>query len=387
AVAAVAPAPAALATGPAAPPQEQTQGQEQEQEQAQQHEQLQQPQDQDQTEHAEQQAPHENPWFAPQISQEAYAGSYDPTTDEWQRGGAAYDTTGLGLDYYTEFRQYIAAHQTIPTAGQFALYLHDFHGVVDPQTGDPVPEGRIRPYLEQLRRDFGDEFAEHDILDDLPEQPWWLQRQQPEPALASGEGFDSETPAEPEGSGHLAQQHEDLVRGTQSVPHQQSAAPQPQQDEPLRKAAPVPHQRSARSPQDNTNTEPSVAPAPAPASGGHTVVDRYYQAWMEFQTDVGCEPKAADLSEHLARHGVVSRSGKPVSPSTLRRYLLDFRIYSVWDSLHEDNEEPRTDQVVKELTERGITGQYSAPITESTVAAMTPDFQRRRAAFADHTPA
>lgn len=79
AVAAVAPAPAALATGPAAPPQEQTQGQEQEQaQQYEQHEQ-QQPQDQDQTEHAEQQAPHENPWFAPQISQEAYAGSYDPT--------------------------------------------------------------------------------------------------------------------------------------------------------------------------------------------------------------------------------------------------------------------------------------------------------------------
>ncbi|WP_143658754.1 hypothetical protein [Streptomyces sp. IMTB 2501] len=53
-----------------------------------------------------------------------------------------------------------------------------------------------------------------------------------------------------------------------------------------------------------------------------TTVDRYYLAWTEFQTEHGEEPRAEQLSAYLAsKKGMTGRGGKPVSPSTLRRYL------------------------------------------------------------------
>jgi hypothetical protein len=60
-----------------------------------------------------------------------------------------------------------------------------------------------------------------------------------------------------------------------------------------------------------------------------TTVDRYYLAWTQYQSEHGAEPRAEQLAAYLAAEKVMTgRGGKPVSPSTLRRYLLPFRLYS-----------------------------------------------------------
>ncbi|MFD8219138.1 hypothetical protein ACFV2U_36930 [Streptomyces sp. NPDC059697] len=63
-----------------------------------------------------------------------------------------------------------------------------------------------------------------------------------------------------------------------------------------------------------------------------TTVDRYYLAWVEYQQQRGAEPNGDDLSKYLGEKGVVGRNGRAAAASTLRRYLLPFRIYSVWAS-------------------------------------------------------
>src|SRR5690606_9090416 len=66
-----------------------------------------------------------------------------------------------------------------------------------------------------------------------------------------------------------------------------------------------------------------------------TTVDRYYLSWTEYRTEQddrlrSSAREAEQLSSHLARKGMHGRGGRPVSPSTLRRYLLAFRVYNVW---------------------------------------------------------
>ncbi|MFE4815607.1 hypothetical protein ACFRFU_04080 [Streptomyces sp. NPDC056704] len=73
-----------------------------------------------------------------------------------------------------------------------------------------------------------------------------------------------------------------------------------------------------------------MASQPPAAGSGPTTVDRYYLAWVEYQQQRGAEPDGVDLSKHLGEKGVVGRNGRAAAASTLRRYLLPFRIYSIW---------------------------------------------------------
>lgn len=67
---------------------------------------------------------------------------------------------------------------------------------------------------------------------------------------------------------------------------------------------------------------PPQGSGPAPDMAGElTVVDRYYQAWTVYRREHGREPRDSELSQFLAEQGIVGRSGAPVKPSTLRRYL------------------------------------------------------------------
>ncbi|MGW2896863.1 hypothetical protein ACWDAO_20165 [Streptomyces sp. NPDC001212] len=91
-------------------------------------------------------------------------------------------------------------------------------------------------------------------------------------------------------------------------------------------------------------------------------VDRYYLAWTEYQTELGEEPRAQQLSAYLAnKKGMNGRGGKPVSSSTLCRYLLPFRVYNVWAKQRVRNETPSFDVIAQERSPRHHCTAQQAP--------------------------
>ncbi|MGP4001697.1 DUF2637 domain-containing protein [Streptomyces sp. 8N706] len=117
-------------------------------------------------------------------------------------------------------------------------------------------------------------------------------------------------------------------------------------------------------------------------SGQLTVVDRYYMAWLAYQQEHDEEPTGSQLSKYLAQQRITSRTGTPVSPSTLRRYALEFRIYRAW-AQHCDRhaDEPTAEELAQLLTQAGITGQYGAALTPGDLTGRLQDFRRRRSAL------
>ncbi|MFD4589065.1 hypothetical protein ACFWOD_35960, partial [Streptomyces sp. NPDC058434] len=110
-----------------------------------------------------------------------------------------------------------------------------------------------------------------------------------------------------------------------------------------------------------------------------TTVDRYYQAWAEYHAREGREPTDNELSQFLAARSMTGRGGRAISPSTLRRYLPDFRIYTAWDEhLHRHGSEPTADQLSRYLADSGSTGK---PYSAEKIAEMVGGFPRRRAAI------
>ncbi len=75
-----------------------------------------------------------------------------------------------------------------------------------------------------------------------------------------------------------------------------------------------------------------------PSEAPHlTAPDQYFLAYQHYlNTHNNTEPKGAaafeELSQHLADLGIRGAKGRPVSPSTLRRYALEQRIYKRWPS-------------------------------------------------------
>ncbi|MER7683303.1 hypothetical protein ABT031_43020, partial [Streptomyces sp. NPDC096934] len=124
-------------------------------------------------------------------------------------------------------------------------------------------------------------------------------------------------------------------------------------------------------------TDDETPPSPCRENNTLTVVDHYYLAWLEHQKQHGTEPSDKQLSGSLAGNGVKGRGGKPVSPSTLRRYLLPFRIYTVWASHRTRDEIPSASAVAQDCTTRGITAQYKNPLTANDITKQAHDFERR----------
>ncbi|MFF2519127.1 hypothetical protein [Streptomyces sp. NPDC058086] len=73
-----------------------------------------------------------------------------------------------------------------------------------------------------------------------------------------------------------------------------------------------------------------------------------------------------------------------MSPSTLRRYPLGFRIYSVWAQHRVRNDVPSAEAVAQGCAARGITAQYNTPLTPTYVAGEAGDFERRWHALTRH---
>ncbi|MET8454648.1 hypothetical protein, partial [Streptomyces sp. NPDC005209] len=115
-----------------------------------------------------------------------------------------------------------------------------------------------------------------------------------------------------------------------------------------------------------------------------TTVDRYYLAWMEYQNEHGEEPKAEQLSAFLAAKGMHSRvGGKPVSPSTLRRYFLPFRVYSSWAEHRVRTDTLSPDAIAQECAVHGITAQHSKPLGADYIAEQAIDLALAHQAVVD----
>ncbi|MFD8035292.1 DUF2637 domain-containing protein [Streptomyces sp. NPDC059717] len=115
-----------------------------------------------------------------------------------------------------------------------------------------------------------------------------------------------------------------------------------------------------------------------PAEEGHlTLVDRYYLAWTEYRTHHGDEPTGQELSAYLADKGLYGRGGKPVSPSTLRRYFLPFRLYTVWAGHRAHSSTPALHAIAQDCAAHGITAQYNRPLTIHDISEHIDDFERR----------
>ncbi|MFE2715267.1 hypothetical protein ACFXKI_25605 [Streptomyces mirabilis] len=115
-----------------------------------------------------------------------------------------------------------------------------------------------------------------------------------------------------------------------------------------------------------------------------TTVDRYYLAWTAYQAEHGDESTAEQLSADLAAKGMHGRGGKPVSPATLRRYFLPFRVYNVWAEDRMRSEQPVADAIAQECAARGVTAQYNKPVTPDYITENAVDFERRWHALIRH---
>jgi hypothetical protein len=65
--------------------------------------------------------------------------------------------------FYRAFRMYVNERMDFPNARQFGLYLQDLYGVTG-QSGGPLVESTLRPYLRDFRARYQQELdadAEH----------------------------------------------------------------------------------------------------------------------------------------------------------------------------------------------------------------------------------
>ncbi|MCX5251961.1 DUF2637 domain-containing protein [Streptomyces sp. NBC_00201] len=154
---------------------------------------------------------------------------------------------------------------------------------------------------------------------------------------------------------------------------------------PTPRPAPAKKQRSGHAhtavPQDGPDPLADMNIA-SEKSTGLTTVDRYYLAWTELHSEHNDETLAStrmaeQLSAHLAMKGLHGRGGKPVSPATLRRYLLPFRIYHLWARQRQSSETPSLETIARECAARDITAQYNKPITTDHITELVTDFERR----------
>ncbi|WP_432070857.1 DUF2637 domain-containing protein [Streptomyces sp. AA1529] len=152
-------------------------------------------------------------------------------------------------------------------------------------------------------------------------------------------------------------------------------------------------QRAAVPPQEQPESVVSRAQEPRAADQllqpagerGPTIVDRYYEAWAELTDKLGAEPDVQDLSDYLWVRGMSGRGGGRISPSTLRRYRMGWRIYRVWAQYLEDHggAEPSLGELEELCAEHAIRskGGRGERLAQPDLEGHLPDFRRRYAAL------
>ncbi|MGW1870351.1 DUF2637 domain-containing protein, partial [Streptomyces mauvecolor] len=317
----------------------------------------------------EQPTTHQSPWFT---AQHVYEGTYDPAFTEadqlqpqpeqaletreppasapehpFQPDAASPVETAPARErelprqqvgYAEAVRAYAARVGYEPDPEQLGWFLAEAYGITDPVTGGPHSAAVLSPDL---------------YAPDPDEQV---------PPFAPAEPPVAVPAPRPPGAGSRPDdgQKASNEAGLGGPPH-----------------SPEPEQPAAVGPEQVSGARDGKAAAEQTL----TVVDRYFLAWEGYIAEHGQEPTAPQLSQHLASRGILNRNGSPVAPATLRRYLLEFRIYNVWAEQHEAQADPAVPAVLEELARRGVTGQYNRPLEAATVEDFLGNFRRRYQVF------
>ncbi|GGX56369.1 DUF2637 domain-containing protein [Streptomyces chartreusis] len=317
------------------------------------------------------------------------------------------------------YRAWLADFQTEPTAAQFAHWLQQ-HGITT-GAGEALNDTQLEPLLLALKERYGprselaaggeqqtdDERSWHDYF----YNSWTTYAQEhgvyPDSAALAVFVFERDSITGPGGrpitGEDLAafvdefQQREfdetDTQTATGAAETGEVHVPHPREEEPEAAGAGLGAQaaKDQRGPRVNAPVdELPDEEQQQPAAAELTTVDRYYLAWSEFLTQRGDEfpsssQEAQELSTYLAEaKGMHGRGGKPVSPSNLRRYLVAFRIYTLWAEQRVRSGMPSLDAIAQECAAQGITAQHSKPITRDYIADQVDDFERRWQALTHH---
>ncbi|MFD7713844.1 hypothetical protein ACFV8W_42960, partial [Streptomyces sp. NPDC059786] len=316
------------------------------------------------------------------------------------------------------YQAWLAAFGTDPTSAQFALWIQHRYGI-GTAAGGPLSDEQLEPLLRLLRQRHvspaengtGPQ-SPHDAVDgwsDYFYNAWLAYAQEhgawPDAAALAAYVYERDQITSGNGQPITAEDLQDFVSVFQQREFDEPepyadeeapgpATPTPSGDAPLEESeteeeavgAGTHSAKEGRSPGVNVPIDdPPGEDSPAAGPAALTTVDRYYLAWTQYRTEHGAEPRAEQLSAYLASEkGMTGRGGRPVSPSTLRRYLLPFRVYSLWAEHRVRNEAPSLDAVAQECAAHGITAQHNKPLTTAYIGEQAVDFERRWQALLHH---
>ncbi|MGW4985112.1 hypothetical protein ACWERA_55145, partial [Streptomyces mirabilis] len=314
------------------------------------------------------------------------------------------------------YQAFIAEFQAEPTPAQLAFWLRDTYGI-STGSGGPLSEEQVRPLLQVLQARYAPDHLEPAASDaaEPADQSWddyfysaWRTFQQERgfyphaDALAAYvyerdfiTGAGSQPITGEDLAGFVARfQERDVGNSESSAEGAVADSGDQPVDETLREEQPksAPAGAGAQAAKEKRAPRVSAAIVAPPSGPGETTgeravlttVDRYYLAWTAYQAEHGDKSTAEQLSADLAGKGMHGRGGKPVSPATLRRYFLPFRVYNVWAEDRMRGEQPAADTIAQECAARGITAQYNKPVTPDYITENAVNFERRWHALIRH---
>ncbi|MGW3651721.1 DUF2637 domain-containing protein [Streptomyces sp. NPDC000878] len=280
------------------------------------------------------------------------------------------------------YQMWLSLFHVEPTASQFAFFLRNEYNIPT-AGGTPLPDVQLLPLLRDLQQRHtassegdrpredsstasADETTRHEYGPDPILTRTGQHSQHPSTAALAGMN-------EQNANAHVETRPLTKENPTDTVP----ASPKPGTGE-----TKSPAEETAPSAEDVNDT--AGKQAPSDAERALTTVDRYYHAWTQYLEQYGDEPTSGQLSVFLAGRGINGPGGKPVSPSTLRRYYVSFRVYRTWAEHRTRNPVPSPDTVAQDCSTHGITAQYNKPIAPDTITKQAADFERRWHALTRH---
>ncbi|MFG2425075.1 hypothetical protein ACGFWD_39455, partial [Streptomyces sp. NPDC048448] len=296
--------------------------------------------------------------------------------------------SGLFADAY---QSWVAQFLVPPTPGQFALFLRD-HFTITTAAGDPLSDEQLSPILTSLRQRYERTTtpvrgrSSNDVdWEEFFYRAWGDFAHEygryPDAAALARYVFERDGITTAVGEPLVAQ---DLHAFVHTFQDRQEAVTElgktknaPEPSPTVAPPASTTAHAAEEVPGPKVNASIDEQQPSASEDNALTVVDRYYLAWKNYENVHGQEPTDKQLSTSLAGNGVTSRGGNPVSPSTLRRYFLPFRMYHVWADHRMGAHNPSAESVAKDCAQRGMTAQYNRPITAEDIANQADDFERR----------
>ncbi|MFI9772078.1 DUF2637 domain-containing protein [Streptomyces sp. NPDC052415] len=315
-----------------------------------------------------------------------------PVTPRTERTENPHEPTTEDTEHFVDAHQAFPSHlHAEPIPHQWATRLRDTHDASTP-TGAPTCEDQAQPLPQAFQ-------TRHALNPQAPAATATATATATEESVPAGQGDDSRRNARPtdqqqQGAHPEPAALESYVREQHSTPAD-GGRPLTGDDPAACDASFQEHEHGSRQPTldetgavlpEHATTEPLVDAAIDEVSPGGpadlTTVDRYYLAWIEYKTQnvsgsQSSTQEAEELSAYLASKGLRGRGGKPVSPATLRRYLLPFRVYTIWAEQRAHSDVVSLDAVAKECATQGITAQYNKPLNTDYLADQAVDFERR----------